>query len=90
MPILNYVYFHILIDLSLLPENKVSDFLEYDKQIIVPVCPVRVCTILFDFIYVSHILIVLSADPVITNNWLNIFWDSKHLIYPLWILGKLL
>ena len=67
LPTFIFIYFHILTDFSFPPENRVSDFFEYAIHIIVPVCPVNVCTTLFDLGSVSHILIVLSADPVITN-----------------------
>ena len=49
----------------------------------VPLCPVRVCTTSFDLISKSHILIVLSAEPENMNIWSNIFSVSRHLIYPL-------
>ena len=58
--------------LSLLPENRVSDFLEYVKHSTVPVWPVRVCTTLLDLGSVSQILMVLSAAPVMTKSWLKI------------------
>ena len=56
---------------------------------IVPVWPVRVCTISLDFGYTSHILIVLSAEPVIKKLWLNILSNKMFFISPLWLFGKL-
>lgn len=58
-------YFHIRIVLSVLPVNIVSVFFEYIIAKIVPECPVKVCTISLDLGSTSHILIVLSAEPVI-------------------------
>ena len=51
-------------------------------------CPVSVCTTLFDFGSVSQILMVLSADPVMTKSWLKIFCVRIDLISPLWMPGR--
>lgn len=48
-------------------------------QRMVPECPMSVCTISLDFGSTSHILMVLSAEPVMIKSWSNIFSLRMHL-----------